>query len=361
MNLQYTFCNEDTNTEVSCLKPESSILAIAGSGSRVIPLFLSRPKRLVCIDSCEFQLFLTEMRITAVKQLSYNEYCILLGYLSAKCSDRKKIFERLKIGTTAKNFMHNWFEEINWGCLIFSGNWERQVVKSSKIFKKLALKKSNMLHDCEDIKLQSNYLKKIKWRLIFALTIISTSSIVQNGFISIKHLRYKLKIKKTYKSAYMYLYGLFKFCRRKDIKHNYFYSPFILGRYNPKIAPTPEINEENYALCKNAILNCKVEFVNSNIFQYSDKNQNVFDFISLSNVLDYCYTSAIIRNVEKCNSSLKNNGIVFIRQHSSAGENIQTTDTNNISERFSMQLLNDDTPFYKITILQKSNLELKNY
>lgn len=354
MNLQYTFCNEDTETEVSCLNTELSLLTIAGSGSRVIPLLRSRPKRLVCIDNCEYQLYLTEMRITALKELTYDEYCILLGYKSAAGVEREQIFEQLNLHSTAKSFLRGWFKNINWGCLIFSGYWERQIINSSRIFKTLIPRASNDLFSCKNLDRQKKYLTKITWRLSIVLLLIFASAIIRNMFSSLRSFHCKLKIKPTFTSSLMYLKGLRKFCENKHIKNNYFYSPFILGRYDPNTAPTPEISKEHYSLCKSAMKSCKIEYVHCDIFQYAEREQNKFDFISLSNVVDYCCQTSLEKNMESCKKSLKSKGIVFVRQHTSANTKIQILDTDIINERLFTQLKNDDTPFYKITVFQKN-------
>ena len=44
-------------------------MAVAGSGGRVLPLLARRPRRLTCVDICRPQLFLTELRVEALRAL----------------------------------------------------------------------------------------------------------------------------------------------------------------------------------------------------------------------------------------------------------------------------------------------------
>ena len=80
-DLNYTLANEDTQIEYSLL-PENvqRVFSIAGSGARCLPLMAKNPQHLDVIDMSVSQLYLCELRLAAMKNLTYEEYLFLLGY-----------------------------------------------------------------------------------------------------------------------------------------------------------------------------------------------------------------------------------------------------------------------------------------
>ena len=96
--LVYTLTNEDSLVEAELLPDNTErVIAIAGSGSRIVPLLTKSPKELVCVDLSVEQLYLTELRVESVRHLSRDEFIQFFGYPSASDSaqNREALFKKL--------------------------------------------------------------------------------------------------------------------------------------------------------------------------------------------------------------------------------------------------------------------------
>ena len=79
--LNYTLANEDTATELAILpRGLKHVVAVAGSGGRVLPLFAQNPQHVSCVDLSLEQLMLTELRIAAAQVLQHSEFLSFFGY-----------------------------------------------------------------------------------------------------------------------------------------------------------------------------------------------------------------------------------------------------------------------------------------
>jgi S-adenosylmethionine-diacylglycerol 3-amino-3-carboxypropyl transferase len=134
-SLNYTIGNEDTTLELEILPEEARhIFAIAGSGSRIIPLLVKNPRLITCIDSSKEQLSITELRIATLRELNYDDFLTFWGYPSEKVAmnKRKSIFDSLVISSQAREIMNLFFEKNNWESLLYAGKWEKTFKKLSR-------------------------------------------------------------------------------------------------------------------------------------------------------------------------------------------------------------------------------------
>ncbi|MDO6477203.1 DUF3419 family protein [Alteromonas sp. 1_MG-2023] len=361
MDINYTFSNEDTETELNYVFQGSRVLCVAGSGSRVIPLLRARPEKLVCVDISGPQLYLTELRLTAVRHLQYKDFCALLGYVKVEKEERKKIFESLILSESAEDYLVQWFEGNNWEGVIFSGKWEVATFDISRLFSFFLPELKYELNSCTDIISQKKYLKGIRNRLRLVFILIFFISICKNLCTSMISLRRKLNLKTTITSVMLYYRGIFKVASKQLIKNNFFYSPFLLGRYHAGDAKTLEIDKNGYCLYKEALTKCSVQYVAADIFEYLNACGEQFDFISMSNVLDYCPVESFEHHMNVVTNSLVERGTVLIRQHLSA--NFQFDYARVLGMRIvdSSQHEKDKTPFYKLTALKRQSSPLDKY
>ena len=132
--LNYSLANEDTTFEYQMMLPNlGHIVSVAGSGGRVIPILASQPKKLTCVDLSVEQLYLTEFRIEACRQLEYDDYIKLLGYEKIDSSERRKIFGKLKLTDKTKHFIESVFSELQFESLLYTGKWEKTFSKLSRM------------------------------------------------------------------------------------------------------------------------------------------------------------------------------------------------------------------------------------
>jgi S-adenosylmethionine-diacylglycerol 3-amino-3-carboxypropyl transferase len=143
-DLNYTLSNEDTRIEFDLL-PENAerVFSIAGSGARCLPLISKNPKYLDVIDMSVSQLYLCELRLAAMKTLSYEEYLFLLGYRGALQSggdsgdDREVLFRKLTLSADATQYWNERKEGWKPRGFILLGRWESHFQKLGYLFREV--------------------------------------------------------------------------------------------------------------------------------------------------------------------------------------------------------------------------------
>jgi len=96
MRIRYAQCWEDPEIfgKALAVRPEDDVVSIASGGDNTFALLLDSPRSLVAVDSNPAQVFLVELKKTAIERLSYDEFS---GFIGARpSSNRKKIFARLR-------------------------------------------------------------------------------------------------------------------------------------------------------------------------------------------------------------------------------------------------------------------------
>ncbi|MDP5030505.1 DUF3419 family protein [Paraglaciecola sp.] len=354
MSLNYTFVNEDTSTELSILSPGSNILAIAGSGSRVVPLFMSEPKSICCVDTLKSQLYLTEMRIEAVRQLEYDDYCMLLGYKNSEPIYIQKLFDKLKISDDAKLFLEHHFKKFGWRRIIFSGKWERSIGKASSFFKLCVPDLEYRLSKCNNITEQEVVFAKTKFRIFLAFKILEFFTMMSCLIDMLKVRRKKINFKSSSTSVKHYWEGLNNIVHRKIVLENFFYSILLTGKYNRFEAPTLEIDANKYSRYKKGIENCQISYVHNDIFDFIMNTNCKFDFVSLSNTPDYLSKEMKFKFMQMLKCGLARNSKVVFRNCLSQKIKINTSGFDDVREEFSKPVKLDITPFYKVNIFRRS-------
>ena len=160
--LNYTLANEDTSLEMNILpQGVGHVLSVAGSGSRVLPLFSKLPSEMTCVDLSKEQLYLTELRIEAARVFDLEDFLSFFGYppRMATPESRKKMFEKIKLTPEAKAFLLALFQELGWASLLYMGRWERTFQKIAKANKYIIGKKALGLFDCQTLEEQARFLE----------------------------------------------------------------------------------------------------------------------------------------------------------------------------------------------------------
>lgn len=164
--INYSSCNEDTRSELKALKigEEDIVLAITGSGARSLDLLISRPEKIISIDVNPLQNFLLELKIAAIKNLTYDEYLEFLGVRES--SRRIYLYRRIRSGlsTGAKEFWDGEFPVLKKG-IIYQGRWERYFKSLSVFVKIMRRKKIEKLFAFTEIAEQTDFCRQ-KWNTV---------------------------------------------------------------------------------------------------------------------------------------------------------------------------------------------------
>lgn len=127
--LYYSHVNEDSRVERNLLRAASSntVVVVAGSGERVLALLDSESVTQVhIVDVNEEALFLSQLKLGALKMLSTENYLRFCGHGTAKANERNNWFSQIKneLPPACKNYWQNNIASIEKG-IVHAGHFEK--------------------------------------------------------------------------------------------------------------------------------------------------------------------------------------------------------------------------------------------
>lgn len=157
--LNYTTCNEDSTSELAALEIEKNdrLLCVTGSGGRVLNLLTANPHRVVSVDFNPKQNWLLELKISAIKNLNYDDYCRFLGLRD--CSYREEIFYDVLKNDLTEHSYNYWkknYQMIEKGVL-FQGVFEKNLKKFAIYLEKYLKKEVERMLSFTDLEKQRDY------------------------------------------------------------------------------------------------------------------------------------------------------------------------------------------------------------
>ncbi|CAM3004265.1 S-adenosylmethionine:diacylglycerol 3-amino-3-carboxypropyl transferase [Legionella steigerwaltii] len=354
--LVYTLTNEDSIVESELLPDNTErVIAIAGSGSRIVPLLTKSPQELVCVDLSVEQLYLTELRIESVRHLSHDEFIQFFGYPSANDSalSREELFKKLvTLSPSAKEFFLNLFSNTSWKSLLYSGKWEQSARKFSRFIRKFVGKKGLKIFDCETLEEQRAYyahqFPQRAWRCflrIYAVLMRITWKVKPGIFPQVDP---KISFYQTYKKIFdeMFLNTL---ARKNYILQLIFHGEII----SPEALPA-ECDPLLFQEAKKALLKTKISYIQDDIISTIEKSKNKSGFISFSNAPSY-FPHELARNyLERIASQLSESAILVVRHFLNDPAMACLDGFTDVSERYSDILAKEITKTYEIQILHNS-------
>ena len=132
--ISYSSCNEDSRSELKALRLGAGkrVFCITAGGGRVLNLLYDHPQELLAVDVNPTQNHLLELKIAAMRALSYEPYLAFLGVRRAR--DRLKVYQGLRpaLSHAAGAYFDAHPELVRRGVL-FQGSLERFLVHVSRI------------------------------------------------------------------------------------------------------------------------------------------------------------------------------------------------------------------------------------
>jgi len=314
--LNYVLGNEDNSVEFNILNEYTNhVLAAAGSGTRIIPLLAKSPRFLTCIDISKEQLFLTELRIETLRSLDYSQYLAFWGYPpdSLSIEKRKQLFFKLNLSESARTYLNTFFEQINWGSILYEGKWERTFTKISKLLRFFVGKAGVRLFDFTKVLDHSNYLKndfpRRRWNLaIFFLG----NSVVFNTLLYRGNFP-KKNIAQSYYEFYKNAFeGIFKL---GPARNNFFLQLLFLGRIVfPEGLPF-DCDREIYHKAKQGLRSTEVKYLCGDIVDTTKNITIPIDFLSFSDIPSYFKGLREETFLEDLSKNLAPNALVVLRHY----------------------------------------------
>lgn len=351
--LTYTFSNEDSETELELMENNlKNVAVISGSGARVIPLFFKSPNNVYCIDTSAEQLWLTEFRIEVFRQLEYPEMLYILGYKKSEENNNREIFNKLNLSLKCENYMRQYFDEIQWANLLFSGVWEQSFVRTSSFINKMLPNLKNSLQNALSVEEHFSLLKKISFKLRFISGTLNFGVFVLAFWNYLTNLYPHITYDKIKGSKRSLMKELQLSLGAGKIIENFYYSTLLTGSYNHRVSPTAEISEKRFQDIKRNIKKSTINFINEDVYDFVASPDLRFDFVSLSNTLDYVPQGQISHRIGQMKQGLKIGAKVVIRRCFPANVSLEQNGFRKSSKMQDLRTIAaDKTPFYQTELL----------
>jgi S-adenosylmethionine-diacylglycerol 3-amino-3-carboxypropyl transferase len=354
-SLNYTIGNEDSALEYGILpKDASHVVAIAGSGTRIIPLFAKNPRNLTCIDSSVEQLSLAELRVATLKTLNREEFLAFWGYPDHKMSagDRKGVFNEIVISDRAKDVTSFLHEKNNWNSLLYTGKWEQTFKMLSKINRAIVGKKGLDIFSCRTKEDQLYYLEKQFPKRAWALSVYLLgnatifNALLYKGNFPKKNI--SVPVHTHYMNAFNHLFD------RYLVRENYFLQLLFFGKLKFSEGLPIECNKDIFLRAKRGAHNTLARFVHGDVIEKVRDVSKTVDFLSLSDIPSYFGPPKEQEFLQNIKDSLSTKGIVASRYYLRIPERLNTDGFKDITNNYKKLIAREKVQVYSFGVYQKA-------
>lgn len=352
MYFDYSFANEDTRLETNILPMNSDcVAAIAGSGSRIVPLLSKRPKRLVCIDISEPQLSLTEFRLKALEQLDYQQYLQLVGYENVCSSERRQLFHCLSLSDRAREYTKFVYNARDWGPILFEGRWERANLRLSRVFRFFCGKHLATLFECKNLSEQLDYLENYfpwtRWNqaisLISYITALSISRCSEGSIQKNIPMSYRKVLSSVMKKQLLNFH----------LRNSFYANLLLLGDLRYKSAWPIEAQETYFDKAQSGMRECNITMKHVDVIRAAKTVKHSVNFLSLSNVASYFNAPHEQRFLQAIKPAMASNGLVISRSFLKVPFRVDTIGFENLGSLFDKDFQSESTQLYHVDIYRK--------
>lgn len=354
-SLNYTLGNEDNSIEYELLEENlNHVMSVAGSGSRVLALLAKSPKQLTCVDTAREQLHITELRIEAVRALTYQEYLSFWDYPGSDplpAAERKAMFHRLDLSPASRRELGEAFRSIQWKSMLYTGRFERLLRRAGMLTRLLMGGDWLRIFDCRDIGEQRRFFwtEFPRHRLD---RVILAQSLVHEVFFRMFPSVMRRNISETYHAFFRRMfYSLFT---EVDAKASMWLQIYFCGKLLFLQAAPPECDPDIFGRIKQSLGHCRIFYLNGSIFDSESIPPDPVDFLSLSNVPSYL-TGALERSyMRDLRPKLGERAMVVTRTHLHVPEGTDLDGYENVTEHYGDLGRREKTRLYQIDVFRKA-------
>lgn len=312
VGLNYSLANEDTRVELDLLREGTDrVLCVAGSGARVLPLLSKNPKHLTVVDVSLEQLFLTELRIEAARELGRDEYLKFMGYQSAQLAEREAWLKRIKLSAEARDFwetnLNNWAES----GLIWLGRWENHFLKLNRFLRPILGSRIDRIFDQTTLDDQKRAYEKY-WRpaLFRAFLKVAASEWVFNRFLYRGHFSGHEDRRTETRAPWKFFDEEFRRIFNSSlVRENYFFQMLFLGRLKyPEGYPLETRADILEAVRRSST---RIGYVREDLVSHT--RSAFYDFHSLSDTFSYFAEQDAHGFLERFPSQTRSGSTVVLR------------------------------------------------
>lgn len=357
--LNYSLANEDTRIEYELLEDKlESVLCVAGSGSRALPLLARHPHKLEIIDLTETQLYLAELRIQAARQLTHEEFLFFLGYRGALTQgslngdDRLPLFEKLDLSQDCKEFWQKHSEDWSSHGFIFLGKWERHFLKLGYLFRNVLRMDLRPIFEAQSLEEQKQlYRKHFRPQVFKNFLRLVANEFVFNRFLYKGHFAGNEDRKTERKAPWQFLDDQFRHLFHTQLaRKSYFLQMMFLGKiYYEEGLPIeawPQVHREVQKA------KTKIEYRKEDLLQSLPRVPH--DFISLSDTISYLTDDQANNVLQITHKNTAPGSKVVIRSFLRGPKNIELDGWSELQTQNTWAEANDCTGVYRFHIFQKN-------
>ncbi len=361
--LNYTLANEDTGLECALLaggagRSGDTILTIAGSGGRALPLLVGAPSRLVCVDLAEPQLALTELRIALAREASHEEFLQFMGFPSAATEVsagelavlRRRWVDQLELRPGTRAFLKSWLGSIDWGSPLYEGKWERTFQKLSRVVQLMMGEGGRGLFECTTLEEQNIYLKTrfpwLRWKAVIAMLGNASvfNALLYKGSFPEKNIPGSRR--SFYESRYARLFA------QGPARENFFLQLSFLGKLVYPEGNPVECDPGVFESAKRALQSCQVEYQLGDAAEIASRQRGRIGFLSFSDVPSYFKGEQERTFMQRIRPGLAVGSKVVVRNYLHVPENCDRRGFEDESARHADAILAEKVGVYDVDIFK---------
>lgn len=311
MGISYSMCWEDPMVLSKALRVKKSdkVLSIVSGGENIFALLLKNPKQLVGVDSKKEQIYLTKLKIEAIRNLNYEEFVSFLGFKDS--NSRISIYYNLKKNLT-KEEISFWDHNVNAikKGIVHSGKLERYLNSFRKFALPVIISKKNIKQflSLSSKEAQVAFYNKCwdtkRFRFLFKIFFS------KKGLKSGRDKKYfKFSDEKNISSHY--LKRVEHALKNIPIKTNYFMQYLLTGTTKTPFEGHPYLDKNNFKLIKELLKKGKLKLVHSDVKSYLLKeSKQKFSKFNLSDIFESQSMKEYHELLELISQCSSDNGII---------------------------------------------------
>lgn len=355
-DLNYTLANEDTEIEYGLLGENAErVFSIAGSGARCLPLISKNPKEIDVVDMSESQLFLVELRLQAMKALTYEEYLFFMGYRGAvqgvKPSPRRAdLFYKLEMTEKARAYWQERVEGWEATGFIRLGKWESHFQKLGSLFRDVLKCDFSKVFAANSLEEQKELYEKawphLRWNSFIR---VAASEYVFNKYLYKGHFSGRDGKTEERSSSQFIMEEFKRVFMTQLVRQNYFMQTLFLGKIQYEEGLPLEAHLKVFNAVKKS--QTKVNYILGNLVELLP--QHAYSFISLSDTISYLEGSDANGLLQRLHPETPSGARIVIRSFMRAAKKMNSTGWSYLDGKSQEAQSQDGTGVYQFHIYQK--------
>lgn len=352
-HLNYTLGNEDTTIEHAILPERAAhVLAVGGSGSRVVPLLARSPSRVTCVDVSDHQLRLAELRVDAARSLGAGDYRAFWGFPPepAGRSERQRLFERIGMSAAQREHWTRVFEAQGWDSILYEGRWERTFAKLSRINAALTNRAGEALFEATTGAEHDRLLREAFPRTRWLLTLLLLGNPLMFNLMLYKGGFPRKNIPGTPFEFYRDSFD--KLFRLGPARENFFLQVVFFGKLLYAEGNPCECQTAIYDRAQAALAHTQLEFRHGSIFDPPRPGDPPVDFVSCSDVPSYLPPPLEQTFLQQLRRKLAPGALVVLRTYLREPERADASGFDDVTGEYARVIAGEKVGVYQVRVLR---------